>query len=87
MKDTKASLHFDRDVLIVRGEGKTVTLSLWTDGGAKYDALSEEFTSSDREYADEETESEGSSGNNYVNECGPIGEAYMVFLTKIEEAT
>lgn len=45
MTHIKASLAFDKNISVVIGAGKTVTLLLWTYGKENHDALSEEFIS------------------------------------------
>lgn len=85
MKDLKASLDFDRDVAIFREDGSKVTLPLCTDETTNDDALSDKFTSSNEECVNNETESEVSNENNHLDESGPIGEEYIVYLREVQK--
>lgn len=59
---------------------------MWTDGEAGHDALSEESTSCDEDDEDSETIAKTSSENGYVDDCGPIGEKYIVCLNEVEQS-
>lgn len=78
VNDWKASMDFDKDIEIFRAHGRTVTIPLWTSEELNCDTLSEHFTSSEKEYAENETDSESCSEQNHADKCGPIRKEYIV---------
>lgn len=78
LRDIKTSMNFGEDIPIFRKDGRTVTMPLCTDKELNSDNRNEELTSSDKKYAENETDIESSSEQSCVDECGLIGEQHII---------